>query len=183
MRNALRGPGLAISAGCAGGQVPDPSLTRHNPRDYVSARAWAPLRPGFAEAPRHGPCIGGKERHDGRRGTGRAARRETSRVDDDERVATGKHELARDECVHYLELVNARRKNMLAEVLEWPLEERAALAHELLASLDGDVEEGVDESWATEIQRRLAAARRGEGKGPEAHSAIAELRRRLRGDG
>ncbi len=73
---------------------------------------------------------------------------------------------------------------MLAEALGLPVEERAALAHELLASLDGDDEDAdVEQSWATEIQRRLAAARRGEGKGPEVHSAIADLRRRLRGDG
>lgn len=73
---------------------------------------------------------------------------------------------------------------MLAEVLEWPPEERAALAHELLASLDGaEGDDNVEESWAAEIQRRLAAARRGEGKGPEVHGAIAELRRRLRGSG
>jgi putative addiction module component (TIGR02574 family) len=45
---------------------------------------------------------------------------------------------------------------ILKEVLALPAEDRAALAESLLASLDGDQEEGVDAAWGTEISRRVA---------------------------
>jgi len=45
---------------------------------------------------------------------------------------------------------------MLAEMLELPEEERARLALELLRSLDGDPEQGIEEAWDAEIERRSA---------------------------
>lgn len=50
---------------------------------------------------------------------------------------------------------------MLTEALELPLDERAKIAAELLESLE-DAEGEVEEAWASEIQRRVAAARAGE---------------------
>jgi len=54
-----------------------------------------------------------------------------------------------------------RTHELLAEALELPLEERAKMAAELLASLDA-VESDVEEAWAHEIEKRVAAARAGE---------------------
>ena len=46
---------------------------------------------------------------------------------------------------------------MLEEALQLPLPERAELAADLLASLDGEPDEDVEAAWATEIERRCAA--------------------------
>lgn len=52
-------------------------------------------------------------------------------------------------------------RDLLTEALELPLEERAKMAAELLESLQ-EAEAEVEEAWATEIQKRVAAARAGE---------------------
>ena len=52
-------------------------------------------------------------------------------------------------------------RSLLAEALELPLDERAKIAAELLASLH-EAEEDVEAAWASEIQKRVAAARAGE---------------------
>ena len=52
-------------------------------------------------------------------------------------------------------------RELLDEVLELPLDERARVAAELLESLDGS-ESDVEKAWAAEIQNRVAAARAGE---------------------
>ena len=52
-------------------------------------------------------------------------------------------------------------RELLSEALELPLEERAKMAAELLESLE-EAEAGVEEAWAREIERRVAAARAGE---------------------
>lgn len=51
--------------------------------------------------------------------------------------------------------------DVLQAALELPLDERAKVAAELLASLD-DAEQGVEEAWAAEINLRVAAVRAGE---------------------
>jgi hypothetical protein len=51
--------------------------------------------------------------------------------------------------------------DLLTEVLELPLDDRARIAAELLESLE-DTEEQVETAWATEIQQRVAAARAGD---------------------
>jgi putative addiction module component (TIGR02574 family) len=51
---------------------------------------------------------------------------------------------------------------VLGTVLQLPADERAKLAHGLLASLDEEHDaHGVDEAWATEIRHRLADVRTG----------------------
>jgi putative addiction module component (TIGR02574 family) len=50
---------------------------------------------------------------------------------------------------------------LLSEALELPLDERAKMAAELLESLE-EAEADVEEAWAREIERRVAAARAGE---------------------
>ncbi len=47
------------------------------------------------------------------------------------------------------------RAFVLAEALQLPRSERAAIAQELLASLDGPAEEDVEASWLAEVERRL----------------------------
>jgi putative addiction module component (TIGR02574 family) len=44
---------------------------------------------------------------------------------------------------------------VLKDALELPLEARAALIVPLLDSLDTEVDEGIEEAWREEIQRRL----------------------------
>jgi len=50
---------------------------------------------------------------------------------------------------------------VLAEALRLDLEARAAIATELLASLDGPTDSDADSAWAIEIERRVAAIEAG----------------------
>jgi putative addiction module component (TIGR02574 family) len=52
-------------------------------------------------------------------------------------------------------------RDLLTEALELPLDERAKMAAELLESLDA-AEVEVEESWAREIERRVATVRASE---------------------
>ena len=52
------------------------------------------------------------------------------------------------------------REKLLAEALTLPEEDRAELAHDLLASLDS-VDDDVDEAWRIEIATRLEEYRAG----------------------
>ena len=54
-----------------------------------------------------------------------------------------------------------RTSELLAEALELPLDDRAKMAAALLESLE-QAEADVEEAWAREIERRVAAARAGE---------------------
>ena len=52
-------------------------------------------------------------------------------------------------------------RELIAEALELPLDERMKIAAELLDSLE-EAEADVEEAWAAEIRNRVAAARAGE---------------------
>jgi putative addiction module component (TIGR02574 family) len=54
---------------------------------------------------------------------------------------------------------------ILEDALALSADERAALAHELIASLDGEPDPGAEEAWAVEIKRRVERFRSGESKG------------------
>jgi putative addiction module component (TIGR02574 family) len=56
-------------------------------------------------------------------------------------------------------------QRVLDEALQLDLSDRAELAAELLASLDGEPDEEVEAAWAAEIQRRADRARSGEDAG------------------
>ncbi len=56
-------------------------------------------------------------------------------------------------------------QKVLDEALRLELSERAELAAELLASLDGEPDEDVEAAWAAEIERRAERARSGEDAG------------------
>jgi putative addiction module component (TIGR02574 family) len=47
-------------------------------------------------------------------------------------------------------------ERLLHEALDLPESERAELAAQLLATLDGAAEDDVDEAWAAEVERRCA---------------------------
>ena len=64
------------------------------------------------------------------------------------------------------------------EALKLTISERAALAQWLLASLDADAE--VEEAWAIEVERRIAAVDRGEMTDIPMAEALAALRAGLR---
>jgi putative addiction module component (TIGR02574 family) len=54
--------------------------------------------------------------------------------------------------------VTDRARKLYEEALELPLTERAELAADLLASLDGEADQDLEAAWATEIERRVQAA-------------------------
>ncbi len=55
-------------------------------------------------------------------------------------------------------------ETLLQEAIKLDVTERAELAAELLASLDGEPEEEVEAAWAAEIQRRIERIEAGEEK-------------------
>jgi len=61
-------------------------------------------------------------------------------------------------------MANAARK-LLQDALKLEAAERAELASELIASLDAEADEGVEEAWATEIAERATRARSGHDPG------------------
>jgi putative addiction module component (TIGR02574 family) len=70
-------------------------------------------------------------------------------------------------------------KKLLDEALLLPVHDRAALAAELLASLDGDDEEDVEAAWAAEIQRRVERVSAGEGEFEDWDTVRERLRPRV----
>jgi len=60
-----------------------------------------------------------------------------------------------------------------------PEPERAELALSLIESLDGPADEGVEEAWDREIERRVGEIERGEAKLIPAEEVFTRLRRRL----
>ncbi len=69
---------------------------------------------------------------------------------------------------------------LLKQVLELPLDERAKMAAELLESLS-DAEEGVEEAWASEIRNRVAALRAGELESTDWRLVLDEVEREVLG--
>lgn len=51
-----------------------------------------------------------------------------------------------------------RARKLLHDAMELPLPERAELAADLLASLDGEPDADVEGAWASEIERRAREA-------------------------
>jgi putative addiction module component (TIGR02574 family) len=75
-----------------------------------------------------------------------------------------------------------RAQQLLREVLTLPAEERADMAAELLASLDGpspDDQKAVQAAWAHEIERRARRVMAGESAGTRWEEARERITRRL----
>ena len=53
------------------------------------------------------------------------------------------------------------RKDLHNQALALPPDERARLAHDIIASLDGPADEGAAEAWVREIERRVREVRGG----------------------
>jgi len=65
-------------------------------------------------------------------------------------------------------------QHLLKDVLALPALDRAALAEELLSSLDRP-DPSIDERWATEVENRLAAFQAGQMKAIPAEDVFAEF--------
>lgn len=74
--------------------------------------------------------------------------------------------------------MSTRLEVLEAEALKLTDSERASLAQRLLASLDENTE--VEEAWAAEVERRIAAVERGEVQDIPIAEAIATLRTGLK---
>jgi hypothetical protein len=72
--------------------------------------------------------------------------------------------------------------DLLTEVLDLPVDERARIAAEVIESLH-DAEEGVEAAWATEIAARVAAARAGELESTDWRSVLDRVEREVLGGG
>lgn len=71
-------------------------------------------------------------------------------------------------------------RELLAEALELPLDERAKMAAELLESLDA-AETDIETAWASEIERRVAAARAGELESTDWRTVLDRVEREVLG--
>ena len=69
-------------------------------------------------------------------------------------------------------------EDILHRAMALPLPERAEVAAELLASLDGEPEEAVEAAWAAEITSRAERVRLGTAQGRPWSEVRADLERR-----
>jgi putative addiction module component (TIGR02574 family) len=60
--------------------------------------------------------------------------------------------------------VSSSADSVLDAALKLPEKERARVAAELVASLDGEPEDGVEAAWASEVERRIAEVDRGDAR-------------------
>lgn len=70
-------------------------------------------------------------------------------------------------------------QNLLRQARKLPLAERAEVAVELIASLDGDPEPDAETAWATEVERRARRALTGESSGTDWETVRGRVARRL----
>jgi putative addiction module component (TIGR02574 family) len=54
------------------------------------------------------------------------------------------------------------RQDVLSDAIQLPIEDRAAIAAELIASLDGEADPDAEQAWASEIERRADSVRSGD---------------------
>lgn len=73
--------------------------------------------------------------------------------------------------------VTAREKQVLSAALQLTRRQRARLAAELLASIEGKPDAGLEEAWALELERRARSARSGASAGTEWPVVRARLQR------
>lgn len=76
--------------------------------------------------------------------------------------------------------MDARFEDIVASAMKLPHHERVRLAQELIASLDEEIEVGVEELWLAEAERRLEELRSGKAQGVPAEEAFAKARNALR---
>lgn len=71
-------------------------------------------------------------------------------------------------------------KNILDLALDLPEEDRAELAHDLIASLDGAPDPDALQAWETEITQRLGDVESGQARTVSADDALHRIHERLR---
>lgn len=72
-------------------------------------------------------------------------------------------------------------RHLLDQVLQLPEKDRAEFASELLASLDGEAEPGVEAAWAVEIERRASRVLSGESAGEDWDEVRTRISREILG--
>jgi hypothetical protein len=72
--------------------------------------------------------------------------------------------------------MGAEARNILERAMALSEEERAALAVELLATLDGEADPGAEQAWIEEITLRAERARAGQTAGIDSEAVHAEAR-------
>lgn len=77
--------------------------------------------------------------------------------------------------LHWRRIVKPKSEDLLKEVLDLPPIERAALADQLLTSLDRP-DDAIDEVWRKEIAARLRTYRSGAAETVSAEEILAEYR-------
>ena len=73
-----------------------------------------------------------------------------------------------------------RTRELLAEVLKLPLPDRAELAAEVLASIDGEEDADADSAWLAEIERRGRRVLAGQSEGVPWEQVRARIEQRLK---
>ena len=71
--------------------------------------------------------------------------------------------------------MNKVANEIITEAMKLSIIERAEIASALLASLDGEPDDGVEAAWAAEIERRIERIKSGAAK----EQAWAKVRKRL----
>ncbi|HEX5443445.1 MAG TPA: addiction module protein [Pirellulales bacterium] len=70
--------------------------------------------------------------------------------------------------------------DLLHQVLALPQQERAAMAHQILLSLElDDFDEDAEAAWAAEIEARLDSIERGDFVAYDAREALEDIRKQL----
>jgi hypothetical protein len=77
--------------------------------------------------------------------------------------------------------VTAREKQVLSDALQLTAKQRARVAAQLLASIDGEKEAGADEAWTREVERRARRVLEGRAKGADWPVVRDRLRRKTNG--
>ena len=81
---------------------------------------------------------------------------------------------------HYDSSMSPRLKQILDEALTLSGPERAELAVELAASVDGNEDPDASAAWAVEIERRARRALAGESRGKDWESVRARIEKNIR---
>lgn len=63
--------------------------------------------------------------------------------------------------------MSEQASSVLQEALKLSIDERADLAAEIIASVDGDPDSDAEQAWANEIERRARRALAGESRGTD----------------
>jgi putative addiction module component (TIGR02574 family) len=75
----------------------------------------------------------------------------------------------------HADFMSDEARHLIEQALNLPVQERAKVISELLASLDEGSDSDADAAWAAEIERRAERALRGESQGKDWDVVLAEL--------